>query len=238
MNDSNWVDSDELIHHSLSQSSKSKVSYSQLKSPKFQQTLAMVETAFLASTSSLIWLINTYFPLGIILRLFFPIPIAILCLRWGNRSAWIGWLVSGLLLTVLMGPIQSILFITNYGLIGIQLGACWRRNISWKWSIFIGAVISIFSFFFKFWLFSILTGEDLWQYSINQMTILADWLFLKFGTLIQPSFLLVQVFTCLLIFINSIIYLFAVHIMALMLLDKLGSPITRPPKWVQIILDY
>ena len=236
MDDSNWVDSDELIQHSSS--SKSKVLYSQPKSFKFQQTLAMVETAFLASASSLIWLINTYVPLGIVLRVFFPIPIAILCLRWGSRSAWMGWLVSGLLLTVLMGPIQSILFITNYGLLSKQFGAFCRKNISWEFSIFIRAIISIFSFFFKFWLFSILTGEDLWQYSINQMTSLAEWLFLKFGTLIQPSFLLVQLFTCLLIFINSIIYLFAVHVVALMVLDKLGNPITRPPKWVQIILDY
>ena len=136
MDDSNWVDSDELIQHSSS--FKSKVLYSQPKSFKFQQTLAMVETAFLASASSLIWLINTYVPLGIVLRVFFPIPIAILCLRWGSRSAWMGWLVSGLLLTVLMGPIQSILFITNYGLLSIQLGAFWRKNISWEFSIFIG----------------------------------------------------------------------------------------------------
>src|SRR4028119_2383198 len=46
--------------------------------------LAMVETAFLASTSSLIWLINYYFPLGPLLRMFFPIPIALVYLRWGK----------------------------------------------------------------------------------------------------------------------------------------------------------
>ncbi|MFO7143989.1 DUF2232 domain-containing protein, partial [Arthrospira sp. PCC 8006] len=42
--------------------------------------LVMVETAFLASTASLIWFINYYFPLGPLLRVFFSLPIALLYL--------------------------------------------------------------------------------------------------------------------------------------------------------------
>ena len=48
--------------------------------------LAMVETAFLASTASLIYFINFYFPLGPLLRIFFAIPVAIVYLRWGARA--------------------------------------------------------------------------------------------------------------------------------------------------------
>jgi uncharacterized protein YybS (DUF2232 family) len=40
------------------------------------------------------------------------------------------------------------------------------------------------------------------------------------------------------IFVNSLLYLFAVHLVALLVLDRLGNPIPRPPKWVQVILDY
>jgi len=29
-----------------------------------------------------------------------------------------------------------------------------------------------------------------------------------------------------------------VHLVALLVLDRLGNPIPRPPKWVQVILDY
>ncbi|HEY9861167.1 MAG TPA: hypothetical protein V6D16_16825, partial [Candidatus Obscuribacterales bacterium] len=57
--------------------------------------LAMVETAFLASTASLIWLVNYYFPMGPLLRIFFPVPIALVYLRWGHRAAWMSALVSG-----------------------------------------------------------------------------------------------------------------------------------------------
>ena len=239
MDDSNWVDQgDDLI--STPKPTPAKITPSPLTptSAKIRQTLAMVETAFLASAGSLIWLINYYFPLGPLLRLFCPIPIALLYLRWGNRSAWMGALVSGLLLTVLMGPTRSIVFLVSYGVMGVQLWACWRRGIAWEFSLITGALLGTFGFFFRFWLFSILLGEDLWQYLINQMTGLAEWLFLRLGILAQPSSVFIQVLAVFLIFVNSVIYLFAVHLVALLVLDKLGSPIPRPPKWVQVILDY
>ncbi|MGB5594115.1 MAG: DUF2232 domain-containing protein [Crocosphaera sp.] len=239
MDDSNWVDEgDELISKTQPTSPKMKPSPLNPKSAKMRQTLAMVETAFFASTGSLIWLINYYFPLGPLLRLFFPIPIALLYLRWGSRPAWMGALVSGLLLTVLMGPTRSIVFLIPYGLMGVQLGAFWRRGVAWEFSILTGALLGTFGFFFRFWLFSILLGEDLWQYVINQMTGLAEWLFLRLGILAQPSSVFIQSLAVMLIFVNSIIYLFAVHLVALLVLDKLGNPIPRPPKWIQLILDY
>src|SRR4028119_257461 len=132
--------------------------------------LAMVETAFLASTSSLIWLINYYFPLGPLLRMFFPIPIALVYLRWGNRASWMAALVSGLLLSVLMGPTRSVLFVIPFGLMGVQLGAMWRRGTSWLFSISTGTLLGTLGFFFRFWLLSILLGEDLWVYVMSQIT--------------------------------------------------------------------
>jgi len=40
------------------------------------------------------------------------------------------------------------------------------------------------------------------------------------------------------ILVNNIIYLFVVHLVALLLLDRLGNPIPRPPNWVQVLIDY
>lgn len=205
---------------------------------KTNRTLAMVETAFLASTASLIWLINYYFPLGPVLRIFFPIPIALIYLRWGQRAAWMGALVAGLLLSVLMGPTRSIVFLMPYGLMSVQLGACWRRGVNWLFSIFTGALIGTFGFFFRFWLFSLLLGEDLWQYVINQITELLEWLFIILGVLAQPDVVLIQMLAVALILINSLVYLLAVHLVALLVLDKLGNPIPRPPQWIKAILDY
>lgn len=200
--------------------------------------LAMVETAFLASTASLIWLINYYFPLGPLLRMFFPIPIALVYLRWGSRASWMSALVSGLLLSVLMGPTRSILFFIPFGIMGVQLGAMWRRGTSWIVSINTGALLGTIGFFFRFWLLSILLGEDLWVYVMTQITEVAEWIFVKLGLLAQPSLTLIQALAIVMIVVNNIVYLFVVHLVALLMLDRLGNPIPRPPNWVQVLLDY
>jgi uncharacterized protein YybS (DUF2232 family) len=40
------------------------------------------------------------------------------------------------------------------------------------------------------------------------------------------------------IVLNNAVYLFVVHLVALLMLDRLGNPIPRPPNWVQVLLDY
>ena len=98
------VDSDEAIA-ATHPSPASSLSYPSTIGP-----LPLVETAFLASAASLMWLINMYFPPGPLLRILFPLPIALVYLRWNLRSAWMAAVVSGLLLTILLGPTRSIFF--------------------------------------------------------------------------------------------------------------------------------
>lgn len=230
----NWVDADEgdAVSSQLPLAAKNPISVN------VTNTVVMVETAFLAAAASLIWLINYYFPIGPLLKIFFPIPIALIYLRRGSRAAWMSALVATLLLSVLMGPTRSIVYLIPYGLMGIQLGVCWRRKAHWFFSITLGSLIATIGVFFRFWLFSILLGEDLWVYVITQITEFADWIFLKLGILAQPGFVLIQVLTLVTIFISNLIYLFSVHLVALILLDRLKNPIARPPRWVMTLLDY
>lgn len=232
----NWVDSEDFEPTQSNNPSNFE------KSPKSLEvttdTVVMVETAFLASAASLVWLINFYFPVGPVLKIFFPIPIALIYLRRGNRASWMAAIVSGLLLLVLMGPTRSIIFIMPYGIMGVLLGACWHRKVSWSWSIAAGAVVGSLGLFFRFWLTSILVGENLWIYVITQITQFLDWAFFKLGILAQPDFILIQALALGLIVVNNLVYLFAVHLVALMLLDRLDNPISRPPEWVRVLLDY
>lgn len=232
----NWVDQEdsEAIPSYTASFPQKSVKQTQASN----NTVVMVETAFLASAASLVWLINYYFPLGPVLKVFFPIPIALIYLRRGNRASWMAAIVSGLLLLVLMGPTRSVIFLMPYGLMGVLLGACWQRKVSWMFSIGLGAAIGSLGLFFRFWLTSILVGENLWVYVITQITQVADWIFFKLGILAQPNFVLIQTLAFGLIIINNLVYLFAVHLVALMLLDRLDNPISRPPEWVRVLLDY
>jgi uncharacterized protein YybS (DUF2232 family) len=200
--------------------------------------LITVETAFLASASSLIWLVNFYFPMGPLLRIFFPIPIALTYLRWGSRAAWMGALVSGLLLSVLMGPARSVLFVMPFGFMGVMLGTFWHRRAAWSLSVFAGSLLGAFGFFFRVWLVSLMLGDDLWLYATTQVTDLLEWIFVRLGLLFQPTLLQVQAAVVLMIWLNNLVYLFVVHLVAWFLLDRLGNPIPRPPKWVQVLMDY
>ncbi|MGM3305732.1 DUF2232 domain-containing protein [Anabaena sp. WFMT] len=212
----------------------------QLKRPQLQvdAPLRMVETAFLASTASLIWFINFYFPLGPVLRIFFPVPIALVYLRWGKRAAWMAAVTSGLLLAVLMGPVRSMLFVMPFALMGVLLGATWHRRVPWIVSITLGMLLGTLGVFFRLWLLSVLSGEDLWVYVINQVTEIIEWIFLKLEILATPSVFFIQVGAVLLVAFNNLIYLFVVHLSAWLLLDRLGNPIPRPPRWVQVLMDY
>lgn len=206
--------------------------------PKIQAPLKMVETAFLASTASLIWFINYYLSLGPLLRIFFPVPIALVYLRWGARAAWMATAVSGLLLSVLMGPTRGILYIVPFALMGVMLGATWKRRAAWAISIGLGAMLGTIGFFFRFWLLSVLSGEDLWVYTITQVTRFAEWAFLRLGVLAQPSVSLIEVGAIALVFLQNLVYLFVVHLAAWLLLGRLGNPIPPPPQWVQVLMDY
>ena len=180
----------------------------QYQSLKVESTLRMVETAFLASTARLIWFINFYFPLGPVLRVFFPIPIALVYLRWGKRAAWMAAVTSGLLLSVLMGPVRSLLFVMPFAFMGVMLGASWYRRVHWIVSITSGTLLGTLGVFFRLWFLSVLSGEDLWVYAINQVTGIIEWIFLKLELLMTPNLLLIQLGAIALILFNNFIYLF------------------------------
>jgi uncharacterized protein YybS (DUF2232 family) len=199
--------------------------------------IMLVETAFLASAASLLWLFNYYLPGIPVFRVFFPIPIALIYLRWGHRAGWMTALVAGLLLSVLLGPTRSILYVIPYGLMGVQLGACWRRQSSWLTSISLGALIDCIGVFFRFWLTSAFIGEDLWMYLMARIRDLAEWIFVQLGILAEPNLLVIQILAIVLILFSNFVYLFVVHLVALLMFEKLGNPIPKAPAWVDTLLD-
>ncbi|MBI4781820.1 MAG: DUF2232 domain-containing protein [Oscillatoriophycideae cyanobacterium NC_groundwater_1537_Pr4_S-0.65um_50_18] len=207
--------------------------------------LTLVEVAFLASTCSLLWLVSYYLSIGPWMRILFPLPIALVYLRWGYRASWMSAVVCGLLLSVLMGPYLSLLFMVPYALLGVQLGMMWRRRSPWLPSIALGTLLSTLGFFFRLGILSIFLGEDLWAYSTNRVADLIQWLlsvlvgwgWLGLEVLGQTNLTAIQVATVGLILCSDVVYLFTVHLAAWLLLERLGNPIPEPPQWVQVLLE-
>ncbi len=199
--------------------------------------LPIVETAFMASTTTMLFLINYYFPIGPLFRMFFPTPIALVFLRWGYRAAWKCVLVTVLLLTLLMGPTRSIQFFIPHAFVGIFLGYAWKRGLPWSVTLPIGCVLNTLGVFFQAALVSVLVQENIWLYFVVQFTQLLTNIFQFFGVYSPPSLWLVQLFAVLSIFAGNFFYQCLIHIGAWLLLDRLGNTIPPPPQWLQNVLD-
>ncbi|WP_055076459.1 DUF2232 domain-containing protein [Pseudanabaena sp. 'Roaring Creek'] len=196
----------------------------------------MVETAFLASTTAMLFLVNYYFPLGPLLRMLFPLPTALAYLRWNSRAAWMAMVVTSLLLAILMGPTRSIQYIVPHGLVGVTLGYLWKRDFPWSGSLSIATIIGSVGTAFQFVFLSVLLGENVWTYSIVQISGFLNWLMQLFGSLEQPDFAMIQAFAIASILISNLAYQLLVHLVAWIVLDRIGNPIPTPPKWLESLL--
>lgn len=206
-------------------------------SPEHRAPRIMVETAFLASTTAILYLLNFYFPIGPLFRMLFSLPTAIAYLRWNRRASWMTTIVASLLLGLLLGPLRSIQFFVPYGLLGVFLGGVWKRQQGWSISMGWGIVIATFGFFFQATVISLMVGTNLWLYLNQQVRNLLAWFFEWIGVLLDPSLAAVQIIAVVMIMIQALLYLLLVHLVALLLLERIGYPIPDPPKWLQAILD-
>lgn len=202
--------------------------------------LHLVEAAFLSSTAVLVWLFS-YSPLGPIMRLFFPMPVALGIMRWDLRTGAMTLTVSTLLLSILLGPTRSILYLIPYGVMGFWCGYLWRQDRSWYLSTLTGALISTLGLVFQFLLSSVLVGENLWAYLTIQLTNITnavlDFTLSRFGIYWVASSLTLQIAVVVFIALNSIIYVFTVHLVAALVMERLRCPLPDPPQWVQFLLE-
>ena len=187
------------------------------------------------------WLVSIYLnPALPLVRLFFPLPVAIAVLRWDVRAGQKCLAVSTLLLTVLLGPTRSIIYLMPYGTMGLWLGWQWQRRQSWVYSVGTGSLLSSFGLIFQLLLSSLLVGENLWALFTLQLTGLVNWLLdvslSWLGIHLVATVALVQLTIVGLVVVNSIIYVFTLHLVAALVVEKLGQSLPPPPRWVEFLL--
>ena len=145
-------------------------------------------------------------------------------------------LVALLLLSVLMGPLRSIQFVIPFGFLGILLGYLWKRQFPWAISIPLGTFLCTLGSVFQVSLLSVMVGENLWVYITVQMTSFLGWLWQMFGSLDQPTLWVVQIFAIAGLVGSNFIYMLLVHLVALLLFERLGNSIPSAPKWLETII--
>jgi uncharacterized protein YybS (DUF2232 family) len=202
-----------------------------------RQARQLTDTAYLAAATALLWVGLYYLPVGgVLFRLALPLPLALLQLRHNGRCALEGLAVTALLLVALMGPIRGPLVLFPYGCLALWLGWCWRRRLSWWVSWSVGLLIGAIGFLVRVAVLSVLLGENLWvlitSAAAQVLERLVELLHLGGG----PDLLQVQLMALALVLLQNLIYVLALHAVALWIFPRLQSPISQPPPLLQPLL--
>jgi uncharacterized protein YybS (DUF2232 family) len=197
----------------------------------------MLDTAYLAAATGLLWMALYYLPIGApLFRLALPLPLALLQLRHGGRCAIEGVAVTGLLLVALMGPIRGPLVLFPYGLLALWLGWTWRRRCSWWLSWPVGAVIGAAGFLVRLAVLSVLVGENLWVVittaAAGLLERLADLVGLV-GAITLPQ---VQLVALLLVLLQNAVMVLALHAVAFWIFPRLQVPVPEPPAGLRALV--
>lgn len=109
-------------------------------------TKSIVEGAFLAAITAVLFIISIYIPLlGTLVSFLCPLPIIILCLRHSLKFAIISTFISGILVTILAGPLQGLMVLLGFGILGLTLGFGIKKELPLTDIIIIGSIASLVS---------------------------------------------------------------------------------------------
>jgi uncharacterized protein YybS (DUF2232 family) len=202
-----------------------------------RQARQLMDTAYLAAATGLLWVALYYLPVGSpLFRLALPLPLTLLQLRHGWRCATEGLVVTALLLVALMGPIRGPLVVFPYGLLALWLGWCWRKRCSWWLSWGLGSVIGAAGFLVRVAVLSVMVGENLWVVITTAAASLLDRLAGVLGLVSGMDLVQVQIAALLLVWVQNLIVVLALHAVAYWIFPRLKAPITEPPPLLRALV--
>ena len=106
----------------------------------------MVEGGLLAGIAIIFAIISAYLPvIGPFVNLLWPVPIILLGVRHGYKWSIMATVVAGVIIAMLLHPMQAVGVVVGFGLIGIVLGYAFRMEFSPSKTMLWGSVASLLS---------------------------------------------------------------------------------------------
>ena len=190
----------------------------------------IVETSYLAATTSLIWIALYYLPIGgAIFRLALPLPLSLLLMRRGIKTGFEGLSLAVLLLAVLMGPIRGPLILFPYGLLSVWLGFCWYKRFNWWLSWFGGVLIGTIGFLVRVVVLSVLVGENLWVIITRAGSSLMEQIVDLLNIPFVPDMTQVQLVGMSLVVLQEMVFVLSLHALAFWIFPRLQVSMPDPP---------
>lgn len=95
-----------------------------------RKTSAMVESGILAALAIVMALISMYIPvIGAFVNFVWPLPLIICVVRNGLKWGVMSLLVASIIIAMIISPLQAFFLAAIFGMLGLILGECMRRNL-------------------------------------------------------------------------------------------------------------
>lgn len=133
-------------------------------------TTPLVEGGILSALAIIFAFISAYLPIfGALISFIWPVPIVLLGVRHGYRYSIMATLVAGLLIALLIHPIQALSVVVGFGLIGIALGHALRNNYTPVRTLVIGSLASLLSKVAVLAIMAIVTGVNPLNFQLDAL---------------------------------------------------------------------
>ncbi len=107
---------------------------------------SMVEGGLLAAIAIIFAIMSAYLPvIGPFVNLLWPVPIILLGVRHGYKWSIMATVVAGIIIAMLLHPMQAVGVVVGFGLIGIVLGYAFRMEFNPGKTMLWGTIASIIS---------------------------------------------------------------------------------------------
>lgn len=135
-----------------------------------KKVTAMVEAGVMAAVVIVFALIDTYVPvIGGFALVLCPVPISLLGMRHGFKWSIMTTGVAGILIAILLGPLEALAVVVGFGLVGIALGHAFRAGFSPAKALLWGSGAMLLSTPLINGLSILITGIDLWDTQLKVM---------------------------------------------------------------------
>lgn len=110
------------------------------------KAIPIVEGGILTAIAIIFALISAYVPiLGSFVNFIWPVPIILLGVRHGYRWSIMATVVAGLLIAIMMHPLQALSVVVGFGLIGIVIGHGLKNDYGPVKTLVFGSIASLLS---------------------------------------------------------------------------------------------
>eukprot|EP00803_Ostreobium_quekettii_P009366 evm.model.scf_1715.1 EVM.evm.TU.scf_1715.1 scf_1715:1729-7878(-) len=208
-----------------------------LEAYDFNKTLALVETAMLASVSGMATLVLSLLKLESYLFYILPFPLVLASLRSGPAASRKTLTSTFFLIFVLLGPVSACRYILLYGMTGITVGQLWTWRV--PWSVSIPTCIAVFIVGLLGFVVSgsVVLRTNLFMLLINNVYSVVARLTMTFGFQAAPTIPAVVAFLFLLAGLRALFYMSILHVLYALMLSNMGYDIGPVPKAVERLLS-